>query len=318
MIKLPIPYSKHKVTKEDIDAVNKVLKSDFLTQGPVAKELEASFIKYTNADFGMTVANGTAALHIGILGLGLKPGDKVITSPMTFAASANCILYAGGEVIFCDIDQETGLMDLDRLNELIKIHPECRGVIPVNYSGMSINTELIRAIVGVNRFILEDGCHSPGGYFIDSQNDKVRSGSNKYADATIFSFHPVKHIAAGEGGMLTIKNENIFKSAFKLRSHGITKNSHELIENHGGWYYEMQALGYNYRLTDIQAALALSQLQRADQMLARRKLLAERYLHDLVNLPLKLPVISEEIGHAYHLFVVRLARRTALYNYLKT
>ena len=165
---------------------------------------------------------------------------------------------------------------------------------------------------------MEDACHSPGGYFIDSKSDKVKSGSNKYADAAIFSFHAVKHIAAGEGGVLTCKSKKIAAQALKLRSHGITKNSEDLIENHGGWYYEMQALGYNYRLTDIQAALALSQLQRADQMLARRKLLAERYLHDLVNLPLKLPVISEEIGHAYHLFVIRLARRTALYNYLKT
>ena len=266
----------------------------------------------------MTVSSGTAALHVGILSLGLKPGDKVITSTMTFAASANCILYAGGEVIFCDINPKNGLMDLDQLEQLIKIHPDCKGVIPVNYSGMSIDTQLIRTIVGTDRFILEDACHSPGAYFIDSEGEKVKSGSNKYADAAIFSFHPVKHIAAGEGGILTIKEESVFKYAFKLRSHGVTKNSKDLIENHGGWYYEMQALGYNYRLTDIQAALASSQLRRANQMLTRRKVLANRYHKALENLPLKLPSTSSKIGHAYHLFIIRLAKRKALYDYLKT
>lgn len=317
MVKLPIPYSTQEITSADISAVTKILKSTFLTQGPAISALEKSFATYTDSNHCVAVANGTAALHLGILSLGVAAGQKVITSPLTFAASANCILYAGAQVIFCDIDEETGLMNLDILQELIDLHPDCKGVIPVNYAGMSTNTEKIRKIIGKNKFILEDACHSPGGYFIDSEGDKVKSGSNKYADAAIFSFHAVKHIAAGEGGVLTCKNKKIAVQALKLRSHGITKNSHELIENHGGWYYEMQALGYNYRLTDIQAALALSQLQRADQMLARRKLLAERYHHALVNLPLKLPVISEEIGHAYHLFVIRLAQRTELYDYLK-
>ena len=318
MVKLPIPYSTQEITSADISAVTKVLKSTFLTQGPAISALEESFATYTDSNHCVAVANGTAALHLGILSLGVAAGQKVITSPLTFAASANCILYAGAQVIFSDIDEETGLMNLDILRELIDLHPDCKGVIPVNYAGMSTNTEEIRKIIGKNKFILEDACHSPGGYFIDSEGDKVKSGSNKYADAAIFSFHAVKHIAAGEGGVLTCKTKKVAAQALKLRSHGITKNSEELIGNHGGWYYEMQSLGYNYRLTDIQSALALSQLQRASQMLARRKLLAERYHHALVNLPLKLPVTSEEIGHAYHLFVIQLARRTALYDYLKT
>ena len=318
MLNLPIPYSTQEITPDDISAVTKVLKSTFLTQGPAVSALEESFATYTESNHCVAVANGTAALHLGILSLGVAAGEKVITSPLTFAASANCILYTGAQVIFCDIDEETGLINLNILRELIDLHPDCKGIIPVNYAGMSANTEEIRKIIGKDRFILEDACHSPGGYFIDSEGDKVKSGSNKYADAAIFSFHAVKHIAAGEGGMLTCKTKTMAEQALKLRTHGITKNSEELIENHGGWYYEMQALGYNYRLTDIQSALALSQLQRADQMLARRKLLAERYHHALVNLPLKLPGTSEEIGHAYHLFVIRLARRTALYDYLKT
>jgi len=317
MLKLPIPYSTQEITPDDIAAVTKILKSTFLTQGPAISALEESFATYTESNYCVAVANGTAALHLGILSLGVAPGEKVITSPLTFAASANCILYAGARVIFCDIDKETGLMDLEILQELIDLHPDCKGVIPVNYAGMSVNTEKIRKIIGKNRFILEDACHSPGGYFIDSNSDKVKSGSNKYADAAIFSFHAVKHIAAGEGGVLTCKSKKIAAQGLKLRSHGITKKNKELIKNHGDWYYEMQALGFNYRLTDIQAALALSQLQRADQMLAKRKLLAERYHESLVNLPIQLPVISENIGHAYHLFVIRLVRRTELYDYLK-
>jgi len=317
MLNLPIPYSTQEITPDDISAVTKILKSTFLTQGPAISALEESFATYTESNHCVAVANGTAALHLGILSLGVAAGEKVITSPLTFAASANCILYAGARVIFCDIDKETGLMDLEILQELIDLHPDCKGVIPVNYAGMSVNTEKIRKIIGKNRFILEDACHSPGGYFIDSKSDKVKSGSNKYADAAIFSFHAVKHIAAGEGGMLTCKSEKTAKQALTLRTHGITKTSDDLIENHGGWYYEMQALGFNYRLTDIQAALALSQLKRADQMIYRRKLLAERYHESLVNLPIQLPVISENIRHAYHLFVIRLVRRTELYDYLK-
>ena len=169
MLNLPIPYSTQEITPDDISAVTKILKSTFLTQGPAISALEESFATYTESNHCVAVANGTAALHLGILSLGVAAGEKVITSPLTFAASANCILYAGARVIFCDIDKETGLMDLEILQELIDLHPDCKGVIPVNYAGMSVNTEKIRKIIGKNRFILEDACHSPGGYFIDSE-----------------------------------------------------------------------------------------------------------------------------------------------------
>ena len=268
-----IPYGKQHITDEDIQAVTEALKSDYLTQGPKIKEFEEAFAAYVGANYAVAVANGTAALHLNALALDVKPGDKVITTPITFAASANCVRYCGGEVVFGDIDPNY-LLDINSVKKLLEESPlgTYSGIIPVDFAGRACNLEEFRKLANeYNLWILEDSCHSPGGYFIDSNNVKQQCGNGNYADLAIFSFHPVKHIACGEGGMITTNNAELYKRLLILRTHGITKNEREFknsISLAGGkdsyplWYMEMQELGYNYRLTDFQAALGLSQLKR--------------------------------------------------------
>lgn len=314
-----IPYGKQHITQEDIEAVNEVLSSDLLTQGPLVPMFERKFAEYVGARYAVAVSSGTAALHLATLALGVKAGDRVITSPITFAASANAVLYAGGMVDFADIDSETILLDPQAVENLIKAKPKgsYQGIIVVAMGGRPVNLEVYRTLSDkYGLWIIEDACHAPGGYFIDSRGRKQYCGNGKFADISIFSFHPVKHITTGEGGMLTTASEEIYKTLLKLRTHGITKDPKELIENHGGWYYEMQKLGYNYRLTDIQAALGVSQLSRADDGLKRRKEIARRYdeaFRDITDVaPLK-----GTSGHAYHLYIIETDRRKELYDYLK-
>ena len=323
-IDLPIPYGKQEVTEEDIAAVTEVLKSDFLTQGPQVEAFEREFARYIGADYGVAVANGTAALHLGVLALGLKPGQKVITSPITFAASANCIRYAGGQVDFVDIDPDTWLMDLDLVEaKLARAEAgEYAGIIPVDFTGLAVDMERLRKLADKHGlWILEDACHAPGGSFKDRSGNLIRCGDGSYADAAIFSFHPVKHIAAGEGGMLTTNRLDVKKRVSRLRTHGITKDPELLDEQHGGWYYELQELGYNYRLSDIQCALGRSQLLYADPRLQKRREIAARYneaFRDLETVKLQL-VSGEERRkhHAYHLYVIESDRRKELYEFLR-
>jgi len=315
-----IPYGRHNITQEDIDAVVNVLKSDFLTQGPNIKMFEEAFAEYVGAKYAVAVSNGTAALHLNVLALNLNPGDKVITTPITFVASANCVRYCGGEVIFADIDPETYLLDINKVRELLEKDrgKEIKGIIPVNFAGRVVDMEAYRKLADeFGCWIIEDACHSPGGYFINSFGEKVMSGSGRYAELCIFSFHPVKHIAAGEGGMITTNDEGLYKRLLNLRTHGIQQDPSLKIENHGVWYYEMQELGYNYRLTDIQAALGLSQLKRADEGLGKRKEIAVRYYEAFKNFaPIKSQ--SEVVeGHAYHLYVIQVNERKELINYLR-
>ena len=315
-----IPYGRQEITEKDIEAVVETLKSDFLTQGPKIIEFEKKFAEYCGAKYAVAVSNGTAALHLSAMALGVKQGDKVITTPNTFAASANCVLYCGGEVVFCDINPDSFLLDLDKLEEMLSESTPgtYKGIIPVDFAGYPIDAERLRLIADkYGLWILEDACHAPGAFFADSKGNNQICGSNQYTDLTVFSFHPVKHIATGEGGMITTNNPDLYEKLILFRTHGITKSPDLLIENHGGWYYEMQELGYNYRITDFQAALGVSQLSRADEGLAKRNQIAEKYEKALAGLPIKTPKIAARIYHAFHLYVIQVPDRKALYNYLR-
>lgn len=318
----PIPYGRQHITEEDISAVVEVLKSDFLTQGPFIEQFEKAFAQYIGCKYAVAVANGTAALHLAALALGVKKGTKVITTPITFAASANCVLYNGGDVVFCDIDPKSYTIDIQKLESMLEAAPigTYSGVIPVDLAGYAVNTEQLYAIAQkYNLWILEDACHAPGGSFVDSSGKHQCCGNGIYADAAIFSFHPVKHIATGEGGMITTNRKDIYDKLILLRTHGITKNPQLLSENHGGWYYEMQALGYNYRITDFQAALGISQLKRANQGLEKRRTIAERYNQALQGVgDIVLPHVEDTVKHAYHLYIIQTKKRKALYDFLRT
>jgi len=315
-----IPYGRQNITDEDISAVVEVLKSDYLTQGPKIAEFEENFAAYVGSKYAVAVSNGTAALHLNAMALGVKPGDKVITSPITFVASANCVRYCGGELIFADIDPDTYLLDINKVRELLEkdTNKEIKGIIPVNFAGRLVDMEAFRTIADeYGCWIIEDACHSPGGYFINSEAEKIRSGSGRYADLAIFSFHPVKHIAAGEGGMITTNSETLYKHLLILRTHGIQQDSPKRIHDDSLWYYEMQELGYNYRLTDIQAALGLSQLKRADEGLVRRKEIAATYYNYFKNKDYVKGQSKVIEGHAYHLYVIEVEQRKELHAYLR-
>lgn len=320
MIDRAIPYGKQSIDQNDIDAVVNVLKSDFLTQGPAVSDFEKAFAKYIGAKYAVAVSNGTAALHLSALALGVSEGDKVITTPITFAASANCIRYAGGEVVFADIDPESYLIDLNEVKKLLSESPKgtFKGIIPVDFAGRAVNMESLREIADqYGCWIIEDACHAPGGWFTDSKGIKQFCGNGNFADLSIFSFHPVKHIASGEGGMITTNDEELYNKLLVLRTHGITKDANLLEENHGGWYYEMQQLGYNYRLSDIQAALGASQLRKADEGLQRRQEIAKRY-NDAFKEVFQIKGQSGYVeGHAYHLYIIEIDNRLELYNFLR-
>lgn len=327
-----IPYGRQHITDEDIAAVNDVLRSPYLTQGPKIGELEQSFASYIGSEYAVAVANGTAALHLCCLALGVGPGTRVITTPITFSASANCVRYCGGDVYFADVDPNTVLLDPKAVRALLENHPKgyFSGIIPVDFAGYPVDMAAFRELADeFGLWIIEDACHAPGATFIDKTGVEHRCGDSSLADLAIFSFHPVKHIAAGEGGMITANNESLYKHLLRLRTHGITNKPVEFSTPYegeperGGWYMEMQELGYNYRLTDIQAALALSQLSRADSMLDRRRELAARY--DLAfsdaqkaGLPIQIIVPPAEVGHAYHLYVIQTPDRKGLYDFLRT
>ena len=315
-----IPYGHQHITDEDIQAVIETLKSDYLTQGPKIIEFEQAFARYVGAKYAVAVSNATAGLHLAATALQVKSGDKVIVTPITFAASANCIRYCNGMVVFCDIDPDTYLMDIKKLRRLLETNPPStfKGIVPVDFAGYPHQMEEFRQLADeYGLWILEDACHAPGGYFIDSNGEKQFCGNGKFADVTVFSFHPVKHIATGEGGMVTTNDKELFDRLSLLRTHGITKNPACLHENHGGWYYEMQELGYNYRLTDFQAALGLSQLKRADEGLKRRQKIAVRYNEAFKRIAdIQTPYASPDVFHAYHLYIIQVPDRLDLYNYL--
>lgn len=315
-----IPYGRQHITEDDIQAVVDTLKSDYLTQGPKIAEFEQAFAEYVGAKYAVAVSNGTAALHLNAIALNVKPGDKVITTPITFVASANCVRYCGGEVIFGDIDPETYLLDIKHVREILEadVRREIKGIIPVNFAGRVVDMQAYRQLADeFGCWIIEDACHSPGGFFLDSDQKQVMSGSGQYADLAIFSFHPVKHIAAGEGGMITTNNEELYQKILNLRTHGIQQDPSNRIYDDSLWYYEMQELGYNYRLTDMQAALGRSQLSRAEEGLSRRRELANRYFDFFKNKSYVLGQSGVIEGHAYHLYILEVKQRKELHKYLR-
>lgn len=320
MIRKPIPYGRQSINDDDIKAVIDTLKSDYLTQGPKIKEFEQKFAEYVDAKYAVAVNNATSALHLATTALGVKPGDKVIVTPMTFAASANCVRYCGGEVTFCDIDPDTYLMDINKLREILEASPRgtYKGVVVVDFAGYPHNLEEFRALCDeYGLWLIEDACHAPGGWFTDSKGEKEKCGNGRYADISIFSFHPVKHIATGEGGMATTNNPEIYKKLCHYRTHGITKDPSLLQKSDGGWYYEMQDLGFNYRLTDFQAALGVSQLERADKGLARRQEIARRYDDAFAGAEdIKIPYRADNVYHAFHLYIIQVPDRKGLYDFL--
>lgn len=322
MIEKPIPYGHQHITEEDVQAVVTALKSDYMTQGPRIGEFEKIFADYLGCKYACMVSNGTAALHLCAMALDIKRGDKVITTPITFVASANGFRYQGAEIVFCDIDPNTFLLDLDKLEAILKASPKgtYKAVVPVDFAGYPIDEERLRKLADEYSFaIVVDACHAPGGNFIDSKGEKQMVGNCKYADLTCFSFHPVKHIATGEGGAVTTNRKDLYEKVALFRTHGITKDPALLENNDGGWYYEMQELGYNYRITEMQAALGISQLKRLDWSIERRNEIAKKYDKAFAGTAVKTPFRAEGLVHAFHLYIIQVdpSKRKGLYDYLR-
>lgn len=312
-----IPYGRQSITDQDILAVTETLKGDFLTQGPKVREFEELFAEYVGAKYAVAVNNATSGLHLAVLSLGLKKGERVITTPITFAATANCIRYVGGEVWFADIDPDTYLLSLDSVKQLLESKPKgfFKGIIPVDFAGLPVNLEEFRSLANeYGLWIIEDACHAPGGWFLDSEGIEQKCGNGNYADIGIFSFHPVKHIACGEGGMVTTNSKELYDKLTLLRTHGITKENME--NDHGGWYYEMQQLGFNYRLTDIQSALGITQLAKNDLGVKKRNEIALNY-KKAFNGKIKYQSLPDKSYNAHHLFIIEVENRKGLYDFLK-
>ena len=301
-----IPYGRQSIGQDDIDAVIGVLKSDWLTQGPKIEEFENAVAEYCGAKYAVAVSNATAGLHIACMAAGPGEGGLLWTSPNTFVASANCGRYCGAGVDFVDIDPHTYNMSVQalalKLKEAERENKLPDVVVPVNFSGQSCDMEGIQELSRKYGFkIIEDASHAIGGKY---KGEPI--GSCKYSDFTVFSFHPVKIIATGEGGMVLTNSEELYAKLKLFRSHGVTRESELLSDNHGPWYYEQLELGFNYRITDIQAALGVSQLKKVDEFVARRHELARLYDEKLKDLPLILPTRTDDSFSALHLYVIRL------------
>jgi UDP-4-amino-4,6-dideoxy-N-acetyl-beta-L-altrosamine transaminase len=302
-----IPYGKQDISQQDIDAVVAVLKSDFLTQGPVVPAFEASVASFCRAEYAVAMNSATSALHLACLSLGVGKGDLVWTSPVTFVASSNCALYCGADVDFVDIDPRTYNMSVSSLSEKLE-QSERDGclpkvVIPVHLCGQPCEMAEIRRLADQYGFsIIEDAAHAIGGRY-----QSAAIGSCEYSDITVFSFHPVKIVTTGEGGMAVTNNSQLAQQMELLRSHGITRDEKLLTEaSHGGWYYQQQALGFNYRITDIQAALGVSQVTRLEEFVSRRHELARYYDQQLSDVGVTVPWQHPDSYSGLHLYVIRL------------
>jgi len=307
-----IPYGRHFIDEDDIQAVVEVLRNAALTQGPMVQAFEDAVATYVGARYAVAVSSATAGLHLAALAAGVGPGTSLITSPITFVASANAALYAGAEAAFCDIDPATINMCPDNLRDALRKYPNARAVIPVHYAGLPCEMPAIKAICdAAGTVVIEDAAHALGARYADGQ----RVGCCAHSLMAVFSFHPVKNIATGEGGMITTNDEPTYRRLLRLRSHGINKltDSFQLPEQattagiENPWYYEMQELGFHYRITDIQCALGLSQLKKLDQFLARRTALARSYDQAFAGMQTIRPAQSvgrDRSGH--HLYVLRI------------
>jgi perosamine synthetase len=294
----PIPYAHQFVDAADIRAVTEVLKSDWLTTGPKVKEFEDAVAESVDAKAGVAVANGTAALHAAAYAAGIGPGDEVVVPAMTFAASANCVLYLGGTPIFADVLEDSLLLDPGQVEE--KVTPRTKAIMAVDYTGQPCDYDALQAIADRHGLtLIGDSAHALGAEY---KGRKVGS----LADLTTLSFHPVKHVTTGEGGMVVTDDLELAERMRRFRNHGISVDA-RAREERGTWYYEMVDLGYNYRLTDLQCALGLSQLRKLPWSLARRRAIAKRYTEAFAKIPGINPLgVSPDVLHAYHLYVVRV------------
>ncbi len=314
-----IPYGHQWINQEDIDEVVKVLRSDWITQGPKVAEFEKALCKYTGAKYAVCVTSATAALHLACLAAGIKMGDEVITSPITFAATSNCIIYCGGTPVFADIGEDTVNIDPEEIKK--KITPKTKAIIPVHFAGHPCDLKEIHSIAKDNNLtVIEDASHALGAKYYSS-----KIGDCKYSDMTVFSFHPVKLITTGEGGAILTNRKDLYEKLLSLRTHGITKDKSKFINvnklTDGDWYYEMQDLGFNYRMTDIQCALGINQLKRLDSFIKRRKEIVNIYNSAFSdNNSIIWPIERPEIKSAWHIYYLRLNNhqiRLELFNYLR-
>lgn len=296
-----IPYGKQTIEQDDIQAVVDVLKSDFLTTGPKIAEFEQTVADYVGAKYAVAISNGTSALHAACFAAGIEPGDEVITTPLTFAASANCVLYCGGTPVFADVDPKTYNIDPEDIQR--KITDRTKAIIAVHLAGQPCDMDAIHSIAREHGLIvIEDGAHALGSVY---KGKKVGSMS----DMTTFSFHPVKPITTGEGGMIVTDNEDFYKKMILFRSHGITRDDSMMTRNDGPWFYQQFNLGYNYRITDIQCALGCSQMKKLDRFLARRKEIVARYneaFADCDNIITPYQLSDTESG--WHLYIVQMKK----------
>ena len=295
-----LPYGHQWIDEEDIKVVIEVLRSDWITQGLKVAEFEEEFARYVGAKYAVAVNSGTSALHTACFAENIEKGDEVITTPITFAASANCVLYQGGIPVFADIDANTLNIDPEEIKK--KITKRTKALIPVDFTGLPLDLEKILQIAKDNDLIIiEDASHALGATY---KNSKIGSIS----DMTIFSFHPVKHITTGEGGMITTNNEKFYEKLKLFRTHGITKERDKLLNYDGPWYYEMQELGYNYRLTDFQCALGLSQLKKIDRIIQWRREIVQKYNCEFKAMPeIKIPQINPATSNpAWHIYMIQL------------
>lgn len=304
-----IPYGRQDITPEDIAAVVEVLQSDWLTQGPKIPEFEAALASYCGARYAVVVSSATAALHLACIAAGLKGGDRLWTSPITFVASANCGLYCGATVDFVDIDPHTYNLSVSALAAKLEIAQKQgtlpKVVIPVHLAGQSCEMAPLAELAQTYGFtLIEDASHAIGGQYRGRP-----IGCCQFSTMAVFSFHPVKIITTGEGGAILTNDSDLYQRLIRLRSHGITRDPQQMVgDSHGSWYYQQLELGFNYRMTDLQAALGRRQLQRLDQFVERRRFLAQRYHQSLADLPLTLPFQHPDTRSSWHLYIIRLKR----------
>lgn len=305
-----IPYGRQTIEEDDILAVEEVLKSDFLTTGAKINEFEEAVANYVGVKYAVAVSSGTAALHAACYAAGIGSGDEVITSPITFAASANCVMYCGGTPVFADIDPQTYNISAKEIEQMITA--KTKAILPVHFTGQPCEMDIIHTIARkYGLFVIEDAAHALGA---DYKGKKVGSLS----DMTTFSFHPVKHITCGEGGMITTDSYKLYQKLCLFRTHGITRDASLMRENDGNWYYEQLELGYNYRITDFQCALGLSQLKKIDRFIARRKELARRYNEAFLGLEkIRIPYQNIDCHNSWHLYVICIERRKELFDVLR-
>lgn len=293
-----IPYGRQIIEEDDIQAVVEVLRSDYLTTGPKIAEFEKSVSDYVGAKYAVAVSNGTAALHTACLAAGIKEGDEVITSPLTFAASSNCVLYCGGTPVFADVDIKTYNIDAEDIRR--KITGRTKAIIPVHLAGQPCDMDAIHKLAEeYGLMVIEDGAHALG-----SEYKGRRIGA--LSDMTTFSFHPVKPITTGEGGMVVTNQEELYEKLKLFRSHGITRDENLLTENQGPWFYQQLELGYNYRITDIQCALGYSQMKKLERFLKRRRELAKRYDEAFRDVPeIVTPYQLSNTNSGWHLYIIQ-------------